>query len=204
MLFRPWLLGLVGCLASAGCSHTAEGQAATPTAAAPAAAGAPPGAAPEKPDTIEPEDIRVDLSPHGMAASISAPHDAKAHVTNDGVELEGGEGFHLIVRRGALDPLAEKKDIVQRFGVGFRRFVRDEGTEVVYETSFAGENRFHFFLTTEASAPIAYHCRTPDDGIASIDAIETMVAACRDVQFREDIEPADIEPKKSPVAAREG
>ena len=187
---RPWLLGLVGIggLASAGCSHAAEGQAASPTEAAP----------PAPARAIEAEDIQVDLGPHGMAGSISAPHDARAHVTNDGVELEGGDGFHLIVRRGSLDPLAEKADIVKRYGVGFRRFVRDLGTEVVYETSFAGGNRFHFFLTTEAEAPIAYHCRTPDDGIASIDAIETMVEACRDVRFRADIEPA------SPVAAREG
>jgi hypothetical protein len=134
-----------------------------------------------------------------MAASIVAPHDAKAHVTSNGVELEGGDGFHLIVRRGSLDPLAEKARIVHRYGAGFRRFVRDKGTEVVYETSFAGENRFHFFLTTKAEAPIGYHCRTPDDGIASFDAIETMVEACRNVRFR-----ADIEPESLPLAARDG
>lgn len=188
MQTRPWLLGLALGSASAGCSHGADGPAAPPTQAT-----APPAPA----ETIEAEDIRVDLSPHGMAASISAPHDARAHVTNDGVELEGGEGFHLLVRRGSLDPLAEKADIVKRYGVGFRRFVRDQGTEVVYETSFAGEHRFHFFLTTDAEAPIAYHCRTPDDGIVSFDAIETMVEACHDVRFRADIEPA------SPVAARD-
>jgi hypothetical protein len=124
-----------------------------------------------------------------MAASIAAPHDAQARVTTDGVELQGGEGFHLIMRRGSLDPLAEKASIVQRYGVGFRRFVRDRGTEVVYETSFAGNERFHFFLTSESEAPIGYHCRTPDDGIDSLAAIETMVEACRDVRFRADIEP---------------
>jgi hypothetical protein len=189
MVVRRWLLGPVG-LASAGCTHAAGSQAATPTQAAS------PGAGPEK---IDAEDIRIDLAPHGMAASIVAPHDAGVHVTSNGVELQGGDGFHLIVRRGSLDPLAEKASIVHEYGVGFRRFVRDDGTEVVYETSFAGENRFHFFLTSDADAPIAYHCRTPDDGIASFDAIETMIAACREVRFR-----ADIETESLPLAARGG
>jgi hypothetical protein len=188
MLVRPWLLALVGSLALAGCTHAAEGQAATasePVATTP-------------PNLIEASDISIDLSPHGMAASITAPNDAKARATDDGVELQGGEGFHLIVHRGALDPLKEKADIVKRFGVGFRRFVSDRGNEVVYETSFAGENRFHFFLTSKADVPIAYHCRTPNDGIAVFDEIETMIAACRDIQFRAEIDASEVsvaEPK---------
>lgn len=179
MQLRPWLLGLVGGLATAGCSHAAGSPASTPTPEAP----------PAPAETIEAEDISLDLSPHGMAASISAPDNAKAHVTTDGVELEGGDDFHLIVGRGPLDPLVEKADVVKRYGVGFRRFVRDSGKEVVYETSVAGENRFHFFLTSDEKAPIPYHCRTPKDGNASMHAIETMVEACRDIRFREDIEP---------------
>ena len=179
MHLRSWLLGLVGSLATAACTqHAAEGQVAAPGPAAAAPA-----------DTIEAEDIHIDLAPHGMAASIAAPDGAQARATENGVELEGGNDFHLIVRRGSLDPLAEKADIVHRYGVGFRRFVRDRGTEVVYETSFAGENRFHFFLTSGVDAPIDYHCRTPDDGVASIDAIETMIEACKEVRFREDIDP---------------
>lgn len=179
MRVRPRLLALVGSLALAACTHAGEGQAAAPS---PAAA----------PDPIEADDIRIDLAPHGMAASIVAPHDARARAANDGVELEGGEGFHMIVRRGSLDPLAEKADIVHRYGVGFRRFVSDTGNEVVYETSFAGENRFHFFLTSEADAPIPHHCRTPDDGIPSFDAIAVMIEACREIRFRAEIEPQSI------------
>lgn len=183
MRLRPWLLGLVGSLASAACTqHAAEGQAAAPGPSTQAPAAAPA-------DTIEAEDISIDLAPHGMAASITAPHDATARATNDGVELEGGGDFHLIVRRGALDPLKEKADIVHQYGVGFRRFISDRGTEVVYETSFAGENRFHFFLTSGVDAPIDYHCRTPRDGVAAYEAIETMIEACRDVRFRADIDP---------------
>ena len=181
MHVRPWLLALVGSLALAGCTHAAEGQAATP--------GPEPTATPA--DAIEAEDISIDLAPQGMAASIVAPHDAKARASNDGVELEGGGGFHLIVQRGPLDPLKEKADIVHRYGVGFRRFISDRGNEVVYETSFAGENRFHFFLTSKADAPIAYHCRTPNDGIESFEAIETMLEACRDIRFRSEIDPEE-------------
>lgn len=183
MLARPWLLAVVGSLALAGCSHAAEGQAA-------ASKPAPTPTAP--PDPIEADDISIDLSPHGMAASITAPHDAKARAADDGVELQGGEGFHLIVHRGALDPLEEKAEIVKRYGVGFRRFISDRGNEVVYETSFAGENRFHFFLTSKADAPIAYHCRTPSDGIAVFEEIETMITACRDIRFRAEIDAAEV------------
>jgi hypothetical protein len=188
MLARPWLLALVGSLALAGCTHAAEGQAATaptPTPTTP-------------PNTIEANDITIDLSPHGMAASITAPHDAKVSAADDGVVLEGGDGFHLIVHRGALDPLEEKADIVKRYGVGFRRFVSDRGNEVIYETSFAGENRFHFFFTSKADVPIAYHCRTPNDGIPVFEEVETMIKACRDITFRAEIDASEVsmaEPK---------
>jgi hypothetical protein len=188
MLVRPWLLVLVGSRALAGCTHAAEGQAATASKPTPTT----------PPNPIEADDITIDLSPHGMAASITAPHDAKVSAADDGVVLEGGEGFHLIVHRGALDPLEEKADIVKRYGVGFRRFISDRGDEVVYETSFAGENRFHFFLTSKPDVPIAYHCRTPNDGIAVFDEIETMIAACRDIQFRAEIDASEVsmaEPK---------
>jgi hypothetical protein len=183
MPLRSWLLGLAGSLAAVACTqHAAEGQAAAPGPSSATPADTPP-------DEIEAEDIRIDLAPHGMAASIAAPHGAQARATNDGVELKGDDDFHLIVRRGSLDPLAEKASIVHAYGVGFRRFIRDRGTEVVYETSFAGENRFHFFLTSDVDAPIDYHCRTPQDGVASHYAIETMIAACREVRFLADIDP---------------
>src|SRR5262245_36910652 len=139
MLVRPWLLALMGSLALAGCTHAGEGQ----------AVRAGPNPAPP-PDPIEADDIRIDLAPHGIAASSEAPDDAKVHAADQGVALEGGDGsFHLIVSRGSLDPLEEKASIVHRYGVGFRRFISDRGNEVVYETSFAGENRFHFFLTSK-------------------------------------------------------
>jgi hypothetical protein len=192
MLARPWLLALVGSLALAGCTHAAEGQ---------AAASKPPPTPP--PNPIEADDISIDLSPLGMAASITAPRDAKARASDDGVELQGGDGFHLIVHRGALDPLEEKADIVKRFGVSFRRFVSDRGNEVIYETSFAGENRFHFFFTSKADAPIAYHCRTPNDGIAVFDEVETMIEACRDINFRAEIDTSEVSMADQEGAAKQ-
>jgi len=196
MSLRPWLLALVGSLAAAACTqHAAEGQAAAPPPSPVAPADMPPDT---PPDTIEAEDIRIDLAPHGMAASIAAPDGAQVHATNDGVELKGGDDFDLLVSRGSLDPLAEKARIVHKYGVGFRRFIRDRGTEVVYETSFAGENRFHFFLTSDVDAPIAHHCRTPEAGVASFEAIETMIEACRDVRFRADIDPESSVSMASP------
>lgn len=178
---RPrWSLPVVGVLlALPGC---------TPP---PGSSTAAPAASPTQ-DRTEAEDVRIDLGPAGMAATIVAPRDAHAHATPDGVELRGGDGFHLLVERGPLDPLVEKARIVREYQDGFRRFVADRGREVVYEVSSAGEIQFHFFLTHN-DAPIAYHCRTPDRGVPSLDLIERMIGACRQVRHRAEIEPTSSE-----------
>lgn len=104
------------------------------------------------------------------------------------MELQGGDGFHLVVGRGSLDPLAQKEWIVREYGDGFRRFVRDEGTEVVYEVATIKDPVFHFFLSND-DAPIPYHCRTAKEGVATLDLVERMIEACRKVRHRSDIEP---------------
>ena len=152
------------------------------------------------PATIDPEvapepEVRIDLAPQGMSAWIAAPEGAEASVGPRGVELRGGGGdFHLLLRRGSLDPLAEKTHIVKEYGSEFRRFVRDLGHEVVYETMVMGEVRHHFFFTAE-DARIEYHCRTPEEGVPTLEAVEHMIEACQEVRFKEEIDAAQ-EPRE--------
>ena len=128
-------------------------------------------------DAVE---VEVDLSPHGMAATISAPRHAAVRASRSAVEVVAGADYHLLVGRGAVDPLGEKARIVRTFGGEFRRFLGDDGSLIVYETGTDQQQRYHFFMTARAQDE-PYHCRTPQDGLARRAAVDHMIQVCRSV-----------------------
>jgi hypothetical protein len=132
---------------------------------------------------IDDTHVDVDLSEEGMAATIRAPESAAVRATNDEVEIVGGPDYHLLVGRGAVDPLGEKARIVRKFDGEFRRFLRDDGNLVIYETGTDREQHFHFFMTAKVGGE-EFHCRTPADGLETREVVDRMVEVCRSVRFR--------------------
>lgn len=157
-----------------------------------------PSEVPEPAATAEPLDVEIDLAPSGMAAWIRAPSTAKVRATASEVEIVGGPSFHLLVGRGAIDPLGEKARIVRAFGDEFRRYLVDEGDLLVYETGTDQEQRWHFFMTARVR-DIGYHCRTPADGLPTRAAIDDVIAACRSVRFADEVA---LDPAEARASAR--
>ncbi len=127
-------------------------------------------------------EVEIDLAPHGMAAFVRAPEAAAVRATAGEVEITAGPDYHLLVGRGDVDILGEQARIVRAFGDEFRRFLRDDGATLVYETGGDAEQRYHLFMSARAGDE-AYHCRTPPDGLPSRDAVDHLVKVCADVRF---------------------
>ena len=157
-----------------------------PQATAEAPADASSDAAPAKDDdsaAAEPAKhpmVDLDLSPSGIAAMIRGPEGAKASASEGHVKVDADPDFHMEVWKGGLDPLAEKADLVRRWGPAFRRFVQDDGNTVIYETEVAGDNRFHFFSSGEVGG-LLYHCKSDKSGVESIYAVQLMIVGCHGI-----------------------
>lgn len=136
-------------------------------------------------DVVEEIDVSVALGSDGMLAVIHAPKTASVRAMKDELEVVSGPDYHLLVGRGAVEPLGEKARIVRRFGANFRRFLLDEGSLVVYETGTPQEQRYHFFMTASADGALEYHCRTPSDGMPTQNAVEHMIDVCKGVRLQE-------------------
>jgi hypothetical protein len=121
--------------------------------------------------------VDLDLSPSGIAATIRGPEGAKAKAFDGHVVVDAEPDFHMEVYQGGLDPLAEKADVVRRWGRSFRRFVQDDGNTVIYETEVAGDNRFHFFSSGKVEG-LHYHCKSAKAGAESIGAVQLMIVGC--------------------------
>ncbi len=141
------------------------------------AAGRSPTSDAESPPAHEHPTVDIDLSPTGIAATIRGPEGAKASAREDFVVVDAEPDFHMEVHKGPLDPLAEKAEVVKRWGPSFRRFVQDDGKTVIYETEVAGDNRFHFFSAGEVDGML-YHCRSDKRGAESIEAVQLMIVGC--------------------------
>lgn len=128
--------------------------------------------------------VDVDLSPSGIGATIRGPEGAKAAAHEDYVVVDAEPDFHMEVHRGAIDVLAEKADIVKRWGPSFRRFVRDDDRSVVYETEVAGDNRFHFLSWGDIDG-LLYHCRSDRRGADAIESVDRMVDGCHAITVHE-------------------
>lgn len=128
--------------------------------------------------------VDVDLSPSGIGATIRGPEGAKAAAFEDYVTVDAEPDFHMQVHKGAIDVLAEKADIVKRWGPSFRRFVRDDERAVVYETEVAGDNRFHFLSWGDVEG-LLYHCRSDKKGAQTVEAVDRMVAGCHEITVHE-------------------
>lgn len=124
--------------------------------------------------------VKLDLSPHGIAAVIRGPDGVRAHAGAGYVEVEAGTDFHMQVFAGTLDLLVEKADIVRHWGGRFRRFVRDDGRTVLYETATVAESSYHF-ATTGTVGQLDYYCRSVE-GVSTLEAAERMIAGCRSIR----------------------
>lgn len=128
--------------------------------------------------------VDVDLSPSGIGATIRGPEGAKAAAHDDYVVVDAEPDFHMEVHKGAIDLLAEKAEIVKKWGPAFRRFVRDDEKAVVYETELAGDNRFHF-LTWGDIEGLLYHCRSDKKGAETVEAVDRMLEGCHAITVHE-------------------
>ncbi len=160
-------------------------EAATETPAEPPAPQAKVSDAPPKPAADHPT-VDVDLSPSGIGATIRGPDGAKAAAHDDYVTVDADPDFHMEVHRGKIDLLAEKAEIVKRWGPAFRRFVRDDKTAVVYETAVANEPRYHF-LTWGEKQGLDYFCRSDKHGVGSVDAVQRMLDGCHTISVHEKV-----------------
>jgi hypothetical protein len=143
---------------------------------------------PDAPDTMDPAidrpTVDVDLSASGIGATIRGPEGAKAAAHGDYVTVDAEPDFHMQVHRGPVDVLAEKADLVKTWGLGFRRFVQDDKTAIIYETELAGDHRFHFLSWGEQGG-LLYHCRSDKRGAESVVAVRRMLDGCHAVTVHE-------------------
>jgi hypothetical protein len=128
--------------------------------------------------------VDVDLSPSGIGATIRGPEGAKAAAHEDYVVVDAEPDFHMEVHRGPVDLLAEKAEIVKKWGPAFRRFVRDDDEAVVYETELAGDNRFHFLSWGDKDG-LLYHCRSDKKGAESVESVQRMLDGCHAITVHE-------------------
>lgn len=136
----------------------------------------------DEPTEDEPTEVEIDLSEHGMAAFVRAPEHAAVRATADEVEVVGGPSYHLLVGRGSVDVLGEQARIVRAFGSEFRRFLRDDGSVLLYETGPDDERHYHLFMTAKTHGQ-DYHCRTPPEGLPDERAVEHLAEVCAAVRF---------------------
>ena len=136
--------------------------------------------------TAEHPMVDLDLSPSGIAATIRGPEGAKAAASDGHVVVDAEPDFHMEVYKGGLDPLAEKADVVRRWGPAFRRFVQDDGKTVIYETEVAGDNRFHFFSSGKVEE-LLYHCKSAKAGAESIESVQRMIVGCHAITAHEHV-----------------
>lgn len=153
-----------------------------------AAGGSPPSSSADAAAHEHPT-VDIDLSPSGIAATIRGPEGAKASAREGFVAVDAEPDFHMEVHQGPFDPLAEKADVVKRWGPAFRRFVQDDGKTVVYETEVAGDNRFHFFSSGEKSG-LLYYCRSDKRGAESIESVQLMIVGCHALEVTERVTPS--------------
>lgn len=135
---------------------------------------------------VERPTVDVDLSPSGIGATIRGPDGAKAAAFEDYVVVDAEPDFHMQVHRGPIDLLAEKADIVKRWGPAFRRFVEDDDKAIVYETEVAADERFHFISWGEKDG-LLYHCRSSKHGAESMESVKRMLDGCHTITVRETV-----------------
>ena len=155
--------------------------------AAPASAPPHTSSSDDATSAVDKPTVDVDLSPSGIGATIRGPDGAKASAHEDYVVVDADPDFHMEIHRGAIDVLAEKAEIVKRWGPGFRAFVRDDDEAVVYETELAGDKRFHF-VTWGQKKGLAYHCRSDKQGAQSVDAVDRMLDGCHSIDVHEHVD----------------
>lgn len=135
------------------------------------------------PDTKSPEipdDVEVDLGPHGIAATLTARKGARASATPEGVRLQTADGFDLEIGHGGLDHAAEMAELVRSYGSRFERFLEENEHVVSWEVSTPTGSEYRFFASFP-DAPLPYHCRTGAHAADSPQMVAAMIDVCRSV-----------------------
>jgi len=146
-------------------------------------AGPPTDPAPVTETPSTPEQVRIDLSPHGVEATLMADDGAEASATSQGVSLRTAKGFDLDIGRGGLDRKAELAEIVRAYGDRFERFLEQTDQVVSWEVRTPTGSEYRFFASfPDASVP--YHCRTGEHAADSPQLVEEMVEICRSLRSR--------------------
>jgi len=136
------------------------------------------------PAAVDRPTVDVDLSPSGIGATVRGPEGARAAAHENYVVVDAEPDFHMEVHRGPIDVLAEKADIVKKWGPAFRRFVQDDDKSIVYETELAGDNRFHFLAWGDKEG-LTYHCRSDKRGADSVESVQRMLEGCHAITVHE-------------------
>lgn len=181
---RPTVIAATSVIVAVGCTAGANAPALQPQLDTPAPIASTPDSGSNAEADAEVE-VQVDLSANGMAARVRAPKSAAVRAASSEIEIVGGPNYHLLLGRGVVDPLGEKARIVRAYGDEFRRYLRDDGDLLVYETGTDREQRFHFFMLGQ-TGELAYHCRTPPEGIGALASVHHMVEVCRGVEATTD------------------
>ncbi len=137
--------------------------------------------APDTPVPARPDTVTIELSPHGLAASITADEGVSVVAHDDGVLLETGEGFEMVIGKGGLDMEAELAELVREYGSRFERFLTEDDHVVAWEISNPTGSDYRFFASFP-DGPMPYHCRTGDQAASSPQLLNEMVEICRTVQ----------------------
>ena len=127
-----------------------------------------------------PDDVEIDLAPHGVEATLTARRGARASATPEGVKLETADGFDLTIGRGGLDHEAELAEVVRAYGNRFERFLEEDDNVVSWEVSTPTGSEYRFFASYP-DAPLPYHCRTGEHPADSPQMVEAMIDICRSV-----------------------
>ena len=186
VLARP-ALALVcsaSCLGvAASCHREAVGSPEVPEETREQQAGPATAPAPPRKPADAPDQVSVDLTPHGIAATLEADGEVEARATPDGVRLRAGDDFDMIVGRGSLDMTGERAELVRQYGPRFARFLIDSTDVVAWELSAPTGSSYHFFASFDRTS-LSHHGRTAPDGTSSPQLVEVMVRACRSVRTK--------------------
>ncbi|MCR9160012.1 MAG: hypothetical protein ACE37F_38185 [Nannocystaceae bacterium] len=177
-------VALVACLlASGACHRDTLGSPEVPEEIREQDPGPATAPAPQTAPAAAPDEASVDLTPHGLEATLRADGEVEASATPEGVRLRAGEDFDMIVARGSLDMTGEREELVREYGARFERFLIDSSEVVAWEISAPAGSTYHFFASFEGE-PLSHHCRSAPEGTASPQLVDAMVRVCRSVQAK--------------------
>jgi hypothetical protein len=138
----------------------------------PAAPGAP--AAPAAPK----EPVVVDLTPAGIAATISVPAGTTMKESFGDAALKNGPRFQLLVHPGDRDLARWKAEVVANDVNKLKRWVSEAPDALVYETTVMNKPEFHFVANVDVGGK-RISCEDDKGPVYALADVQAMLAACR-------------------------